>query len=148
MYGIKKYGDTQYGAGDSIVFGSVPTAFSVRSAFEGPQIVMSWDPVAPNGISELRLLRKTGSFSVDDDDGKELIREFSPGPFSTTFVDRNVDDGTVYYYTLMVQDVITGFILFDSTTQKSALALDTSFFKKRMFALLPSLYRLADQGKI
>jgi len=123
----------------------LPLDFIARSGFEGPQIVLTWSGLNEADMDLFLILRKKISPSLDSTDGKTVLSETSP-PFSLSFVDKDLEDGVVYYYTMFVRDTATGDVLTGANVQVSALALETQFFRKFLFELLPPLYRLADKG--
>jgi len=123
-----------------------PENLAARAGFEGPQIVVTWDNLDLTSIDGYKIMRKKVSYPVDADDGKLMVEEYGAGPFQTSFVDTEVETGEVYYYQMFTREIGTGDLKTGIIARVSALALETQFFRKRLFTLLPPLYTQADQG--
>lgn len=71
--------------------------FAIRRGQEGPQIITTWNN---SGGLNLRLLRKELDYPEDENDG-ELVYSGT----AEKFADIHVVDGTIYYYSLFVENV-------------------------------------------
>lgn len=145
MYNITEYNTIRWGDSAGVFEEALPKNFLARNGWEGPQVVLTWDALAEQAISQVRLLRKIGSYSIDPEDGKKLIAKVG-GPYPKFFTDDEVESGVVYYYTLLVKELISGSFLLDSSVMKSVMPVFTGHFTKSMFTLMPPPHRLADQG--
>ena len=60
----------------------LPTDFSVRRAYEGPQIIIEWgEPLDPTDVTSIRLVRRRYGFPQNEVDG-EIIFDGPPAPRS------------------------------------------------------------------
>lgn len=145
MFNISEWDTFAWGDSGGVLADALPANFALRNGWEGPQVIVKWDAVPEAAVLSMRLLRKIGSYSRDVEDGKKLIVQ-GGAPYATEYVDREVESGVVYYYTLTVEERITSAFVFSNTTRGSMMPLDTAFFRERLFGLLPPTHRLLDKG--
>jgi len=120
----------------------LPTDFVVRRAFEGPQIIIEWgEPISPEDVVAIRLVRRRFGFPEHESDG-EII--FDGLPADTILSDRNVADCICYYYKIFVF-LPFGVILVSIELQDDVIALETGYFRQKLFDLLPNLYVISDK---
>lgn len=124
----------------------VVQGFDGEPGFEGPQVVLTWDPIDILLISKITLVRKIGSYPLNENDGLEIFSQTSG--FLTKFVDTNVIPGVDFYYTIFAHDMSGNVSLFDQTCMVDVIPLDSQFFKGYLIDHLPSFYKQADRGNV
>jgi len=120
----------------------LPTDFSVRRGYEGPQIIIEWgEPLSTLDVVSIRLVRRRFGFPLHELDG-DII--FDGPPADTILSDRDVVECICYYYKLFVF-LTTGAILVSIDLQDDVIALSTGYFRQKLFDLLPNLYVISDK---
>lgn len=141
IYGQSKYGTFLYGT--TTLRDILANDFEVRRAFEGPQIVISWNaPNAPSQIDKVRLVRKEFDYPQDINDGLTL---YDGTNFTFYFGDKDVKENTYFYYTLFSHRVFDDTWYFAGEVQGFSVALDSMQFVRRLFHWLPEIHRDLDR---
>lgn len=119
-----------------------PADFVVRRGHEGPQIVISWGASeSVVGASSFILVRRLFGFPMDETDGL-VISTTAPGPLSQS--DRAVIHCKCYFYKLFIV-LAGGEVVSSSRVQGEVVALETGFYARKMFSLLPSFDQRRDR---
>jgi hypothetical protein len=120
----------------------LPTDFSVRRAYEGPQIMIEWlEPLSTIDVTSIRLVRRRFGFPQHESDGQIV---FDGPPADTIISDRDVTGCICYYYKLFVF-LSNGSILVSIELQGEVIALETGYFRQKLWDLLPNLYVISDK---
>ena len=131
-----------YGLQSSAVtdLSNILKSFEVSRAFEGPQLLLDWEFFDDNDIDEFKIIKKEGAYPLSITDG---IPVFS-GSNSGSYGDLDVSGGTIYYYTLLLRLAGESDFVFDIIGMGKALAISTGYYHKKLWALLPQIYRTRD----
>jgi hypothetical protein len=121
----------------------MPADWSLRRAYEGPQIIIEWgDAFEPASVLSQRLVRRRFGFPEDENDGVIVF----DGPTGANKIsDVDVEACICYFYKMFVF-ATNGDILISKATEGSIIPLVTGFFGPKMFELMPELYKLNDKG--
>ena len=114
--------------------------FEVLRAFEGPQLLLAWELFDDNDIDEFKIIKKEGAYPLSITDGIPVFSGSNSGSYS----DLDVSGGTIYYYTLLLRLAGESDFVFDIINMGKALAISTGYYHKKLWGLLPQLYRTRD----
>ncbi len=117
--------------------------FLVETAFEGEQIIITWNPPGLQQFDKIRLVRKRGSYPLHIVDGL-ILYEGNVGEIQH-YSDQEVDHIEIYYYTMFLHDQTKDRWHFDRKTIGKALAIKTGIMEKKLWQLLPDCYRRGDR---
>jgi phage tail-like protein len=139
-YGQSKYGTFLYGS--TTLADLIAQDFEVRRAFEGPQIVITWeDPIKVHLLDKVRLVRKEFDYPQDINDGVMLYEGLAQKYYS----DKDLKENTYYYYTLFSHRVADDTWYFAAEVQGFSVALDTLQFLQRLWYWVPDVHRDLDR---
>jgi|GEM_PF-4547876 len=120
------------------------TNFAARRAFEGPQIVLSWDYDFDGSVDTLRIVRRETAYPSSYRDGYVVVEwDIGGGPFPTHYSDRNIDTLSIGYYSIFWREDEDDCQWYKGGDAK-ALALATGYFAAKLWESLPSLYHIQD----
>lgn len=124
----------------------LPTTFTVRRGYEGPQLIIEWnEPADAASLTSIRVVRRLFGFPTDENDG---LAVFDGAPTGGGVVaDLDVEPCRCYYYKLFVEVTATGLYESDTVNQGFAIALETGFFAEKTFDLIPETLKVADKGQ-
>lgn len=114
----------------------------LRRGLEGPQLILTWKvPADTTDIEAIVVVRKKYEFPATVGDGLIVF----DGPPADGFVtDLDLAPCTCYYYTVFTK-TFGGDYLHHVTTQAAELAIETGFFAKKLFNMLPDMYVIGDK---
>lgn len=114
----------------------------IRRGMEGPQLILTWKAPKSGGCAEkLIIVRRKYDFPLSTSEPK-IVYE---GPVTDGFfVDLEVTPCVCYYYTVFTQ-LPGGDQLFGPVSQVAEFAIETGFFARKLFQLLPDLYVVSDK---
>lgn len=128
----------------------VPANFDMFQGLEGPQIVISWDrPNRYDCTTSIRLVRRLHGFPKDENDGVIVYPETGTEapPTSGVISDTDLQGGECYYYRFFALRT-EGIWVSDPSAQGFKIAIETGFFKHKLFELLPPVYQANDASSI
>ena len=130
----------------------VPTEFTVRRAAEGPQLLISWsDPISASAYPYEYQLRRGSSFFPRTISHGDLV-DSGTSDGDVVVSDRtNLLADRVYYYTLFVKDPTQSSSpsadpawFTHPAIQGHSLAIQTGYWRNKLYDLLPNIYRVMD----
>lgn len=114
----------------------------IRRGLEGPQFVLTWDaPEDLTNISQIVIRRKQYGFPRFITEGGEV---FAGPPAAGFLTDLDLAACRCYYYTAFTV-MVGGEVMYNSSVQVSELALETGFFARKLFELLPVAFVNGDK---
>jgi phage tail-like protein len=121
----------------------VVRSLALRRGFEGPQVVAAWEaPPDPARVERIRLVRRFLAFPEGPDDGMVLAE--AP-PAAGRFTDLDLPGCDCAYYTVFSLRADTGEWVTLPRARGSIIPVATGSFGRRLMALLPELYLIADK---
>jgi hypothetical protein len=135
---LKNYGFQSEAAVD---LSDVIRRFEVKRAYEGPQVLLEWEFYDEGRIAGFKIMKKEGAYPLSINDGVLVALGSSSGAYG----DLEVDEGTIYYYTLFVRSVGENDFVFDTISMGKALAIATGYYQDLLWKSLPQIYRIRDE---
>lgn len=119
---------------------------AIRRGMEGPQLIVTWEvPSNLVGVEKLVVVRKKYEFPVViTAPGQKTVWEGAPADGYVTDTAPDIEACACYYYTIFTK-MVSGLELYEPVTQVSDFAIETGFFAKKLFELLPDAYVVSDK---
>ncbi|RMD87201.1 MAG: hypothetical protein D6813_13920 [Calditrichaeota bacterium] len=114
----------------------IVNSFRVYRGVEGKQITIEWDLNFAN-ITEIKLIRKRFSFPTGLEDGKEIFSE-SSSPFSTYYIDEDIDELVFWYYKLFYKTVGGQSFISSKKLEGFDFTCTTGELRQKLWQLLPA----------
>ena len=139
----------------------MPTEFFIFRAYEGPQLIVSWEPPSPTLTESYRLVRKEYDFPQHPDDGVVVFTtEDGVTPFfSKSYTDLPVEFYTekgiygkgivankIYFYRFFAKEAATGKWISDQENLGRGMGIKTGYFAQKLWDSLPDLYQINDRN--
>ncbi len=134
---LKNYG---FPSDEATDLSGIIESFEVKRAFEGPQVLISWDFYNDDDVDAVRILKKTGSYPLSINDGIEVFLATGSGYWA----DLDVIKGIVYYYTMFVKLAGEDNYVFDILGMCEVLVIETGYYQDSLWKSIPQLYRERD----
>jgi len=120
---------------------------TLRRGLEGPQLVLTWKaPLDSASVDRIVVVRKKYEFAElpTAGGGQTIVFDGPPGDGSVTDIAPDIEPCRCYYYTVFSVKA-DGEEHHDPSTQAADFAIETGFFAKKLFELLPDLYVVGDK---
>jgi len=137
----------------------MPTEFFIYRGYEGPQLIITWEPPSPALTEAYRLVRKEFDFPQSPTDG---VTVFTTEDGVTPFFSRNYADlpvsfyeqsgitgkgivaSKVYFYRFFAKELATGKWVSDEVNLGRGMGVQTGYFAQKLWDSLPDLYHAQD----
>lgn len=135
----------------------LPTDVRIYRGYEGPQLIIKWEPPSVTQVEGYVLIRREYDFPSTPSDGITVFNT-DESPFITkSYVElpvsfyeekgilgKGIVENKVYFYQFFSKEVSTGKWITDDSCRIRGFALKTGYFEDKLWQTLPDLYRAKD----